>query len=663
MLLLFWTPAAASGPDTAAELELVPSDIAQTDLFGSPVAGAGDVDGDGFDDLVVGVWAQTNLCNGDGSAYLFHGSSEGIDPASEAKILSDDLDCGDRYGWSVFGGVDLDQDGFDEVVVGASTEDADELNASGSAYVFHGAPEGLADPWKLMPQTSVSAGNFGKAIGGGDLNGDGFDDLAIGAVSHGAEGTVTGATYVYLGGPAGLDRGTETLLVPSDLSEDIDFGRAVVAEDVDGDGYADLLLGSRDDGWAEDAGAVYIYSGGAEGPSAASEWKLLASDAVEEQRFGAAIAVGDLDADGHVELVVGAPGDDDDRGAVYVYAGTSSGPDTDSEEVLRLEDAVRQVYFGQSLALPGDLGSDGFADLVVGVHGDDTLGGMAGAIVVFDGSSSEAPLRITASDGAEGDHFGTVAALGDANGDGLPDLAVGAPWDSTAKSDAGAVYVYPGACPDADGDRSCDVDDCAPDDPEIFPGATEVVADGIDQDCDGGDLCLADADGDGWGGEEVASADLDCEDAGESASEGDCDDSDPSVHPDADEICNGVDDNCDGRTDDESAVDPATWYADADADGYTDPEASTDACQPPEGYAPAGVEDCDDDDPAVHPGADEIPGDGIDQDCDGADEDTADPDDPDDEGCGCGSTAATGAWLLALALASARRRREQSGEL
>ncbi len=181
-----------------------------------------------------------------------------------------------------------------------------------------------------------------------------------------------------------------------------------------------------------------------------------------------------------------------------------------------------------------------------------------------------------------------------------------------------------GPATDVDGDGwTTSGGDCDDGDPSRHPGATDRIADGVDQDCDGGDSCWKDADGDGYGGRVVVrSDDLDCEDTGESARSTDCDDTRPDVHPDATEVCDDIDDDCDGLVDDEDgSVDLATaptWYTDADGDGYGDAASSTSACDAPDGSASTD-DDCDDTDPDVHPDATDTCEDGIDQDCSGAD--------------------------------------------
>jgi len=276
-------------------------------------------------------------------------------------------------------------------------------------------------------------------------------------------------------------------------------------------------------------------------------------------------------------------------------------------------------FIDLSYAPPGftrQLVTTGTHDLMVEVTGE------------LEDSCSKISARVTADI-----EFGT-----DWDDDGHDDLLVGGDDcddDDASISPSGAEIWYDGIDQDCDGnddDQDGDgfalADDCDDEDASVFPGAPESC-DGVDQDCDGaadndpidGTDFYTDADGDGFGDATTTIAACD-QPSGTTTDDRDCDDTDASIHPGAEELCDGLDQDCDLAID-EDAVDDTDWYVDFDGDGYGDPGLSTQACTAPTGYT-GDSSDCNDADAAINPGAAEIC-DGFDNNCDGLidDEDPA----------------------------------------
>ena len=331
-------------------------------------------------------------------------------------------------------------------------------------------------------------------------------------------------------------------------------------------------------------------------------------------------------------------------------------------------DDIHSAYFGESLDV-GDVNGDGYADLVAG----DRVN--YGAYLYYggpDGLETGVETRLMPPDLQEGVNFAyDVDVAPDMNGDGVDELIGTATNDSEVASTAGAVFIWYGVCElDTDEDGVCATIDCDDDDPDNTDTFQTVYP---DQDDDGYAHTLG----------TLVTCDVP---SGYITQLGDCDDDDDEINPEGIELCDGVDNDCDGVTDGEDADGAMTWYADADGDGYASQTDTVVACDAPSGYGSKTTSwDCDDTDASIFPGATEVLGDGIDQDCDGADAelpdtgqpiDTADTHTPADsgdphtgdpsddgakeEGCGRCSAGASGLSMLAvlgvLAIPNRRRR-------
>jgi hypothetical protein len=332
---------------------------------------------------------------------------------------------------------DVNGDGYPDLIVGAPGYGYG--SSPGVAYLFLGGPDGVsATPAVTFHDPNHTArAMFAYSVAGvGDINGDGYSDLLIGAYS--ANGGA-GAVYVYFGGPTGPSNvPSQILLNPGGTSEDL-FGYPVAtAGDVNGDGYADVIIGA--DG-AHGAGAAYVFFGSSQGLHVTPDVTLLDPDGTAGDSFGSSVAcAGDVDGDGLADIVVGAMDARSGAGVAFVYLGNSAGISTTPNLVLTGPAAATGTpYFGSSVSSAGDVNGDGYADVVIGADGASDAEGAA--YVFFGGSSGLAPTPgVTISDprAHSNDVFGySAAGAGDLNGDGYADLVIGAPNGNVA-------YVFPG---------------------------------------------------------------------------------------------------------------------------------------------------------------------------------------------------------------------------
>ncbi len=300
-----------------------------------------------------------------------------------------------------------------------------------------------APPWFTL---SSPVGGFGRAAAGiGDVNGDGHDDLLVGAPGYDAPSSPSyddrGAAYVYLGAPGGYE--PEPAWSRVGAAPGAQFGaRVAAAGDVNGDRRPDLLVASS----APD-GLVELFCGTGTGVQADASWSVRRTGTAD--RFGSALAAGDVNADGYSDILVAAPGQYGSIPArVYVYLGGPDGPASQADLVLEPPDAGWNG-FATSVAVPGDMDGDGYGEVAVGAP---NLSPRAGVYVWFGSSAGPAgaPLLLT-GDRPESQFGYAVAPAGDVNGDGRPDLLVGDPrWSRapagafSSPSEEGGVYIFYG---------------------------------------------------------------------------------------------------------------------------------------------------------------------------------------------------------------------------
>ena len=407
------------------------------DVFGYTISSAGDVNGDGYDDIIVG--APNNDAGGSnaGRAYIYFG---GNIINQVADVILTGATATDLFGTSVSGAGDVNGDSFSDVIVGATGNDAGGSNA-GRAYIFFGGTDmnNVAD---VLLTGAAATDNFGYSVSeAGDVNGDGYTDVIVGAINNDAGGSNAGRVYIYFGG-AVMDNIADVTLT-GELASD-NFGNSVsAAGDVNGDGYSDVIVGAAlNDGGGSNAGRAYIYFGGSPMNNTAD---LILTGAAGADNFGISVSdCGDVNGDGYYDVIVGAYLNDAggiNAGRAYIYFGGVSMNNT--PDVL-LTGTAADDWFGFSVSTAGDINGDGYSDAIVGAHMNSVGGVSSGRVFVYYGGQSMDNIQDAILTGETADdQFGfSVSNAGDVNGDGYSDILVGANLNDGGGSNAGRAYLY-----------------------------------------------------------------------------------------------------------------------------------------------------------------------------------------------------------------------------
>ncbi len=402
--------------------------------FGIRIA-CGDVDGDGYDDIVVG---GPKYDNDRGRAYLFYG---GPDIDTTCDLILEGETEGDLFGRTVSCD-DIDSDGNDDIVIGAPFY----KDRRGRAYLYWGSERASMDanPDKVFEGKAEEGACFSLSPGPViyDIDNDGYRDIIISDVRY--PGDYTGRVFLYYGNTKELMDTSYDLIFTSENSGD-NFGIAIGCGDVDNDGYADLIIGARfhpGGGIKGDCiGRAYLYYGGSRSNMDAKADEIFDAESLKKNYFGQGIVCLDQNKDGFDDILIGAQGYKERQGRVYLFYGdTRANFDTVSDKVFDGEMEFSDYGF---VIICGDIDGDDNDDIVIGA---DLIRQQVGRVYLYWGSElsgpSPKPGRIFTGENP-GEWFSLKMACGDVNNDGYDDLVIGAKGYK-AGSEQGRAYLYYG---------------------------------------------------------------------------------------------------------------------------------------------------------------------------------------------------------------------------
>ena len=472
----------------------VPGSADGVEHFGSALA-AGDFDGDGRDDLAIGAPLENEAPVSEVGAVTVVYSSAGLALGTVADLLTlqgltAEVASGeDHFGQTLAAG-DFDSDGFADLAIGIPGRQivltgGSPADSAGAILLIYGAATGLDSGRVAYLNREVAGFNgagaagdrLGEALAVADFDADGFDDLAAGAPGDNVSGFVdNGSVSVLYGSASGLTTAGSEIWTQNDIAvgsdEDGDqFGTALAAGDFDGDGFGDLAIGAPYEDYLAlvDAGAIFQLKGGASGLEAGTGAPFIVQETIAAggsepgDEFGREMAAGDVDGDGIDDLLVGSPGEDyddpgfsiDDTGRVHLLSGVLGVGAASASAIALDREAFDFVEltgdrFGSSVAI-GRFGAGAGGGIAVGTpFATVDMAEDGGVVFVADGpiqAPLQAPLSFSQAGvvpGVEesGDRLGEVLAVGDFDGNGFDDLAVGVPYEGVgAIPEAGAVNI------------------------------------------------------------------------------------------------------------------------------------------------------------------------------------------------------------------------------
>ncbi len=416
---------------------------------GASVATAGDVNGDGYDDVIVGIPGWT-VASHHGRALVFLGSPSGLS-TTPSWTKDGETTNGTLFGNAVSTAGDVNDDGYDDILIGDPLYGSG-TNIDGRVYLYMGTSSGPATTAIRVIQGETNSSRMGTCVAtAGDVNGDGKDDILVGADGWDDPFHVdAGRAYCYLGSAAGGIQVNPVWVMDGQQTSEFLGQSLSTAGDVNGDGYADILVGREHfDNGATELGLTQVFFGSASGPSTNDDWAVLGADSGDHEG-ASAFAAGDVNGDGFSDIATGARNDENgaqvDEGVVRVYLGGPNGPLNFGLPMVTLDSDLAGAEFGTSVCCAGDVDGDGFSDLAVGAPlADVGSGNQAGRAYVFHGRPDDlaSVTAFTNESGQATAYLGSCVHFADVNGDGYSEVLAGAfGWDNPDFSEGKAFVWY-----------------------------------------------------------------------------------------------------------------------------------------------------------------------------------------------------------------------------
>jgi len=413
-------------------------------IFDSPATGLqhfgnyvyhGDVNGDGYDDLLITA-SRFNECQG--RAYLYYGGTR-MDTSPDLVFTGEAIgDYLSEGAWLT----DLNCDGYSDVILGAFGHN----NKQGRVYVYYGGENPDAKVDVTINGEPGTVGKFGRTCTAGDVNGDGYEDLFVGAQQY--DGDYTGRVYLYYGGDP-MD--TTCDLIMTGENPDDTFGWMIDSSgDVDGDGFCDLVVATR---WwpkttlsgGDAIGRAYLYYGGNPMDGVCD---IVFTGENKNDQFGSGLEVADTDGDGRADIFIGARGYANYSGRVYLYWGKERRNLTNRADLLFEAESGLSAFGGDDIEV-GDIDGDGYGDITIAAYGYPRNAG-SGRVYLYYGinqaNANTACDRTITFSGR--DNLAQFMSIGDFDSDGYGDLVVGG-WgypDGARQGQVWLCYGGPSKC-------------------------------------------------------------------------------------------------------------------------------------------------------------------------------------------------------------------------